>query len=217
MFIKMKLFKRFRRLLSHFNQVIKVTDYPHVHPSAVIHPSVVVLNPDNLIMEENTNIQQFARIGNLRAKFIMRKGAGSAAGLYVIPGNHMSVIGKRMKEVTDEMKDEIDINRESDKDVIVEEEVWIGARVSLLNGVHIGRGAIIGTGSVVRKSIPPYAITIGNPAKIVGFKFTPDEVIEHEKILYPEAERLPRDLLEKNYKKYFQSRLKEIRSYTSLS
>lgn len=206
-----------RRLLGHIKNGAMVKNYPHVHPTAVIHPSVVVLNPENLVMEEKTNIQQFARIGNLRAKFIMKRGSGSAAGLYVIPGNHMSVIGKRMKEVTDEMKDEIDINREADKDVVVEEEVWIGARVSLLNGVHIGRGAIIGTGSVVRKSIPPYAITIGNPAKIVGFKFTPDEVIEHEKILYPESERLPREMLEKNYNKYFKSRLKEIRSYTSLS
>ena len=206
-----------RRLLGHFKSIAMVKKYPHVHPSAVIHPSVVVLNPDNLIMEENTNIQQFARIGNLRAKFIMKKGSGSAAGLYVIPGNHMSVIGLRMKEVTDEMKDSIDVHHEADKDIVVEEEVWIGARVSLLNGVHIGRGAILGTGSVVRKSIPPYSITIGNPAKIVGFKFTPDEIIEHEKILYPESERLPRELLEKNYNKYFKNRLKEIKSYTSLS
>ena len=211
--------KRFslRRLLGHIRSVATVKRFPHVHPSAVIHPSVVVLNPDNLIMEEKTNIQQFARIGNLRAKFIMKRGSGAAAGLYVIPGNHMSVIGLRMKEVTDEMKNSIDINQEADKDIIVEEEVWIGARVSLLNGVHIGRGAILGTGSVIRKSIPPYAITVGNPAKIVGFKFTPDEIIEHEKILYPESERLPRDLLEKNYQKYFVSRLKEIRSFLSLS
>ena len=178
----MKLFKRLRRFASHLKQAVEVVDYPHIHETAIVHPSVVVLNPDNLIMEENTNIQQFARIGNLRAKFILKKGSGSAAGLYVIPGNHMSVIGLRMKEVTDEMKDQIDVQHEADKDIVVEEEVWIGARVSLLNGVHIGRGAIIGTGSVVRKSIPPYAITIGNPAKIVGFKFTPDEIIEHEKI-----------------------------------
>ena len=92
----------------------------------------------------------------------------------------------------------------------------MGARVSLLSGVHIGRGAEIGTGAVVRGSIPPYAVVIGNPAKVVGFRFTPEEIIEHEKILYPESERLPLELLEKNYKKYFLDHIKEIKAYTGL-
>ena len=57
---------------------------------------------------------------------------------------------------------------------------------------------------------------IGNPAKVVGFKFTPEEVIEHEKALYSEEERLPLELLEKNYKKYFLDHIKEIKAYTGL-
>ena len=212
----MKLFKRIRRLLSFINVNTKVVNYPNVHKTAVIHPSVVILNPDNLYMEENTSIQQFSRIGNLRAKFILKKNSGSAAGLYVIPGNHINVVGLKMKDITDNMKDELDPQHESDKDVVVEEDVWIGARVSLLNGVHIGRGAIVGTGAVVRNSIPPYSIVIGNPCKIVGFRFTPEEVIEHEKKIYKEEERLPIELLNKNYEKYFLNRIKEIKHFTKL-
>lgn len=75
----------------------------------------------------------------------------------------------------------------------------------------IGRMAKIGAGSYVRSSIPPYAIVIGNPAKIVGFKMTPEEIAEYEKTHYDEKDRLPFDLLEKNYKKFFLSRCKEIR------
>ena len=75
---------------------------------------------------------------------------------------------------------------------------------------------MVGSGSVVRSSIPPYAIVIGNPAKIVGFSKTPEEIIEHEKALYPEEERLPLELLEKNYNKYFLKRLKEIKEFTRL-
>ena len=153
---------------------------------------------------------------NGRAKFILKKWSGAAEELMVITGNHMSIVGLDVKHVTDEVKDIQDVHGEYDRDVIVDEDVWMGARVSLLSGVHIGRGAEIGTGAVVRGSIPPYAVVIGNPAKVVGFRFTPEEIIEHEKILYPESERLPLELLEKNYKKYFLDHIKEIKAYTGL-
>ena len=54
---------------------------------------------------------------------------------------------------------------------------------------------------------------LGNPAKVVGFKFTPEEIIEHEKTLYPENERLSFELLEKNYNKYYINRIKDIKDF----
>lgn len=51
--------------------------------------------------------------------------------------------------------------------VIVEDDVWIGAGSIILPGVIIGKGSVIGAGSVVTKSIPPYSITVGNPAKVI--------------------------------------------------
>lgn len=213
----MKILESVRRILSHLKHVAKVPNYPHVHTSAKVDPEVRVLGPEMFYMEEKTNINQPARIGCMRSKFVMKSNSGAAAGLYVIPGNHINVVGYRVTEITNTMKDELDPRHDSDKDVIVDEDVWIGARVSLLNGVQIGRGAIVGTGAVVRKSIPPYAVVVGNPAKIVGFRFTPEEIIEHEKKLYKEEERLPITMLEKNYEKYYLSKLKEIRAYLSLS
>jgi len=53
----------------------------------------------------------------------------------------------------------------SSKDVIIDENVWIGESVSILAGVTIGKGSIIGANSVVSKSIPPYVIAVGSPAK----------------------------------------------------
>ena len=52
------------------------------------------------------------------------------------------------------------------KPVIIEDDVWIGTKTILLPGVHIGKGAIIGAGSVVTKNIPPYTIAVGNPAVV---------------------------------------------------
>lgn len=53
------------------------------------------------------------------------------------------------------------------KPVIIDDDVWIGTRVILLPGVHIGTGAIIGAGSVVTKNVEAYAIVGGNPAQVI--------------------------------------------------
>lgn len=53
------------------------------------------------------------------------------------------------------------------KPVVIGNDVWIGGRVIILPGVHIGDGAVIGAGSVVTKDVPPYAIVGGNPAKVI--------------------------------------------------
>ena len=51
--------------------------------------------------------------------------------------------------------------------IIIGNDVWIGARVIVLPGVNIGDGAVIGAGAVVTGNIPPYAVAVGNPAKVV--------------------------------------------------
>jgi len=63
-----------------------------------------------------------------------------------------------------------------DKDIIIEDNVWIGDRVIILGGVTIGEGAIIQAGAVVVKDIPKYAIAGGNPAKV--FKYRDSEAYE---------------------------------------
>ena len=54
------------------------------------------------------------------------------------------------------------------KDIIIEDNVWIGLGVIILPGVKIGEGSVIGMGSVVTKDVEPLSIVGGNPAKIIG-------------------------------------------------
>lgn len=51
--------------------------------------------------------------------------------------------------------------------IVIEDNVWIGANVLILDGVTIGEGCVIGGGSVVTKSIPAYCIAAGNPCRII--------------------------------------------------
>ena len=62
--------------------------------------------------------------------------------------------------------------------VVIEDDVWIGARVTILPGVTIGEGAIIGAGAVVPKNIPRYAIAAGNPAEVKAYRIQPEEKTE---------------------------------------
>jgi galactoside O-acetyltransferase len=55
-------------------------------------------------------------------------------------------------------------------DIVIEDDVWIGANTVVLKGVHIGRGAIIGAGAVVTKNIPSMAIAVGIPAKPLRYR-----------------------------------------------
>jgi virginiamycin A acetyltransferase len=63
------------------------------------------------------------------------------------------------------------------KPLIIGNDVWIGQNVLLRGGIKIGDGAIVGAGSVVTKDIPPYAIVVGNPARILKYRFS-DTIIE---------------------------------------
>jgi acetyltransferase-like isoleucine patch superfamily enzyme len=63
--------------------------------------------------------------------------------------------------------DRNDASKTISKPIIIESEVFIGARSIILKGVIIGRGSVIGAGSVVTKSTPPFSIAAGNPAKVI--------------------------------------------------
>lgn len=54
--------------------------------------------------------------------------------------------------------------------VVIENDVWIGRDVTIMSGVTISSGAVIGAGSVVTKSVGPYEVWAGNPAKLIKYK-----------------------------------------------
>ena len=61
-------------------------------------------------------------------------------------------------------------------DVVIGNDVWIGHQSLILSGVELGDGVVVGAGSVVRRSAPPYAIVAGNPARVLGFRFPQEQI-----------------------------------------
>lgn len=66
---------------------------------------------------------------------------------------------------------------------VIENDAWIGYGAIVLSGVRIGRGCIVAAGSVVTKDVSPYSIVSGNPATIVGERFSPRDRELHERSL----------------------------------
>ena len=86
-------------------------------------------------------------------------------------------------------------------DIIVNDDVWIGQRATILSGVHIGQGAVVAAGAVVTKDVPPYAIVGGVPAKIIKYRFSPEII---EKLMRIDYSKLDKETVEKNIDKLYE-------------
>jgi acetyltransferase-like isoleucine patch superfamily enzyme len=106
-------------------------------------------------------------------------------------GNHSShIIGKFMIDY--ERKDKL---VSDDIPVIINEDVWVGTGAIILKGVNIGRGSIISAGAVVTKDVLPYSIIGGVPAKVIKHRWSAEEIIKHEELMYPLEKRIMKDII----------------------
>lgn len=160
--------------------------------SVILTPPIYVNRSKNVFFGQRMSIGPNAFISAYNAKFICKGNCAIAENLTVHTGNHARLVGLFITDIT-----ELNKPKGFDKDVVVEEDVWIGCNVTLLSGVTIGRGATIAAGAVVSKSIPPYCVAGGVPAKFIKFYWTIEQILEHESKLYSKEERYTKAQLEK--------------------
>lgn len=153
----------------------------------------------NIFLGDNVSIGAFSVIFAPQTILTIKRNSYSGPRLFISTGNHYLKKGYFSRLLTDEDKrrDGVTLNW----NVTIDEDVWMGANVSILCK-HVGRGAVIACGAVCKKDVPPYAIMGGVPAKVLKFRFSIDEVLEHEAALYEPEERFSREELENIYKSY---------------
>jgi len=135
----------------------------------------------------------------MNAKIVIKDYFVSATNLKIATGSHERRVGRYLASITEEEKDH---NIGLDKDVVINEDVWAGFNVTILAGVVVGRGCTLAAGAVVTKSLPPYSICGGVPARFIKFYWTIDQILNHEYKLYKEDERYSREVLESIFQEY---------------
>jgi acetyltransferase-like isoleucine patch superfamily enzyme len=170
-----------------------------LRPAFKSHGKGFLFDPDDLFTYETIEVGDYVSIGS-GAKFIasesgivIRNKVLFGPNVSIRGGNHnTSVIGRFIYDVQEKRPGD-------DEVVVIEDDVWVGTNVVILKGVRVGRGSIVAAGAVVNKSVPPYSIVAGVPARVIKKRFDVETVIAHEELLYPSEKRLTREeLLEKS-------------------
>ncbi|MDN3688870.1 acyltransferase [Cyclobacterium jeungdonense] len=129
------------------------------------------------LISKGAKIHEESEIGKVRVDGKKEKltiGKSSFLGRVYIALHDNVIIGERVciNDGVEILTGSHDVNDPTwqllNKQIIIEDYVWIGTGAMILPGVHIGRGAIVGARAVVSKSIPPGAIVVGNPAKLIS-------------------------------------------------
>lgn len=157
----------------HLLRMVNYWNYTHVAQKRLAHlskgvtfsPDVVMSNAERIEIGDGSNIGSRCILwaGHEHAK--IRIGRQCLFGPEVM----LTAASYRYNDGAPVAKQAMD-----EADIVIEDDVWLGTRVIVLPGVTIGRGAIVGAGALVREDIPPFAIAVGQPARVVGQR----EVVE---------------------------------------
>jgi len=135
---------------------------------------------ENLSVGDGTSIPKGSTFYCTEAPLTIGKKVIFGPNPTIITGDHRTdIIGKYIIDVTVSEK-----LPENDAPVVIEDDVWCGANVTILKGVTIGRGSVVAAGAVVTQSFPPYSIIGGVPAKLLKRRFTEKEAKENDRQLY---------------------------------
>lgn len=170
--------------------------FREIGSNCIFHPTSSSFHYSKISIGDDVAIGDNARFWCSESSIKIGSHCVFAPNVSIIAGNHsFHIPGKFITDYS-----VADKRPEDDLPVVIEDDVWIGTNVAILNGVRVGRGAIIAAGSVVNKEVRPYEICGGVPAKCIGHRFKPEEILQHEKLLYPEEKRLTKSQIDSIFK-----------------
>ena len=160
------------RAYLHALRLINYYNYSHVIPRRIlvqgddcnISPDAVFSNPERIVLGDRVSLGSRCHIW-----------AGPGTGRITIGDDALFGPEVLVTAASYRFDDGAPVTRQAmdEADITIGRDVWLGTRVIVLPGVTIGDGAIIGAGALVRSDIPPFAIAVGVPARVVGNRKTP--------------------------------------------
>lgn len=188
LYIKLKKIRTFYyccRAGIKYNKTWTITKRMYIIRPNLFHQRSTVIIGDNFTAQGDIKWNPFGIIQpvalNVRtpgAKIIIGNdvgisGSSISASTAVTVGNRVLIGTGCIISDTDahpiKAEDRMDPAKTLSKPIIIDDDVFIGARSIILKGVKIGKGSVVGAGSVVTKDVPPFCIVAGNPAKIVKY------------------------------------------------
>ena len=137
----------------------------HIHPRARIRPTVLMRHPQRIFIGAHSTINHNNILWAGKQDAVIRIGANVMTG----PNVQMFAFNHGTDLNAGPMIDQ----PYTEQDIIVEDDVWIGAAVTLLPGAHIHSGAVIAAAAVVNSEIPSHAIAAGAPAQVIRHRQNP--------------------------------------------
>ena len=197
--------KELDRIIAISNQISSMRAISNDNYNSNIDKTALLYEPYHIV---NSNIDRFtytalnATINNTTIGKFCSIGPNLICGWGIHPTNGISTAPmfystKKQNGITLSEEDKI----QELKPISIGNDVFIGANVTILDGVNIGDGAVIGAGAVVSKDIPPYAIAVGCPIRIVRYRFKPEQIDKLLKIKWWEFEE---DKLKEVEKMFFE-------------
>lgn len=150
----------YAKIYCHKNGRIKIGDGTYIGDHAIVHTG----KKDGWVtIGNNCTVQPFSIVHG-HGGCDIGNDVRIASHNVIIPANHR--FEDSSKPIREQGVTRIGIR--------IENDVWIGSGCIVLDGVTVGRGSVIGAGSVVNKSVPPGSISIGSPARQIGARHSAD-------------------------------------------
>jgi acetyltransferase-like isoleucine patch superfamily enzyme len=155
--------------------IIDRSMFKHIGTNVIFDEPAQILGPEHISIDDNVHLMHGIYISSCGKQVVIGSNTHFApyAVLYgpLTIGKHCAIAAHVVLASVGHGYDRVDIpmvkQPAQTKEIVLEDDVWIGANAVVVGGVRIGTGSIVGAGAVVTKDVPPFSVVGGVPARVI--------------------------------------------------